>query len=160
MSAFWRFLAPKVPKSTQKALFGALRGRRPKLLKKHSVGHFQARAPEHSCKWRPGSQTKSPMFTNTPCRSTLALFRDLGPWGHFSRFSLTLQAGSSRKTFLIGRFGCGFFAYRWKLPAYSGAFLLTVDNFSFFAYSWSFLLTVLASLLTVGALLLTVGKRV
>ena len=35
-------------------------------------------------------------------------------------------------------FGCGFFAYSWKLPAYSGAFLLTVDNFSFFAYSWSF----------------------
>ena len=44
------------------------------------------------------------------------------------------------------------FAYSWKLPAYSGAFLLTVDNFSFSAYSWSFfLLTVLASLLTVGA---------
>ena len=34
--------------------------------------------------------------------------------------------------------GCGFFADSWKLPAYSGAFLLTVDNFSFFAYSWSF----------------------
>ena len=30
---------------------------------------------------------------------------------------------------------CGFFAYSWKLPAYSGACLLTVDNFSFFAYS-------------------------
>ena len=29
-------------------------------------------------------------------------------------------------------------AYSWKLPAYNGAFLLTVDNFSFFAYSWSF----------------------
>ena len=25
-----------------------------------------------------------------------------------------------------------------ELPAYSGAFLLTVDNFSFFTYSWSF----------------------
>ena len=36
------------------------------------------------------------------------------------------------------RFGCGFFAYSWKLPAYSGAFLLTVDNFSFFTYNWSF----------------------
>ena len=34
--------------------------------------------------------------------------------------------------------GCGFFAYGWKLPAYSRAFLLTVDDFSFFAYSWSF----------------------
>ena len=30
------------------------------------------------------------------------------------------------------------FAYSWKLPAYSGAFLLTVDNFSFLTYSWSF----------------------
>ena len=47
------------PKNTQKALFGALRGRCPKLLKKHSVGHFQARAPEQSCKWRPGSQKKN-----------------------------------------------------------------------------------------------------
>ena len=41
--------------------------------------------------------------------------------------------------------GGGFFAYNWKLPAYSGAFLLTIDNFSFiagnfsfFAYSFSF----------------------
>ena len=38
--------------------------------------------------------------------------------------------------------GCGFFAYSWKLPAYSGAFYLQ--------------LTILAFLLTVGALLLTV----
>ena len=34
--------------------------------------------------------------------------------------------------------GSGFFAYGWKLPAYSGAFLLTTDNYSFFTYSWSF----------------------
>ena len=39
---------------------------------------------------------------------------------------------------LVFSFGCGFFAYSWKLPAYSGAFLLTVDNFSFFTYNWSF----------------------
>ena len=50
--AFWGFWGPK---STRKALFGALRGRCPKLLKRHSMGHFQARAPQHSCKWRPGS---------------------------------------------------------------------------------------------------------
>ena len=32
-----------------------------------------------------------------------------------------------------------FFAYSWKLPAYSGAFLLTVDKFYlFFTYNWSF----------------------
>ena len=60
----------------------------------------------------------------------------------------------------VGCKKCRFFAYSWKLPAYSGAFLLTVDTFSFFTYSWSFSLTVLASLLTVGALLLTVGKCV
>ena len=46
-----------------------------------------------------------------------------------------------------------FFAYCWKLPAYSGAFLLTFDNFSFCTYSWSFLLTV-------GAFLLTMEKCV
>ena len=39
------------------------------------------------------------------------------------------------------------FAYSWKLPAHSGAFLLTVDNFSFFLTIEAFLLTVLASLL-------------
>ena len=37
--------------------------------------------------------------------------------------------------------GCSFFACSWRLPAYNGAFLLTVDNFSFFAYSWSFFFT-------------------
>ena len=34
--------------------------------------------------------------------------------------------------------GCNFYAYSWKLPAYNEAFLLTIDNFSFFAYNWSF----------------------
>ena len=58
-------------------------------------------------------------------------------------------------------FECGIFSYSWKLPAYSGAFLLTVDSFSVVYLQLElFLLTVLASLLTVGALLLTVGKRV
>ena len=52
--------------------------------------------------------------------------------------------------------GCSFFAYSWKLPAYSGAFFLTVDNLSFYTYNWSFLLTALAFLLTVGAFMLTV----
>ena len=56
--------------------------------------------------------------------------------------------------------GCSFFAYSWKLPAYSGAFLLTVANFSFLITVGAFLLTILASLLTVGAFLLTVGKCV
>ena len=29
-------------------------------------------------------------------------------------------------------------SYSWKLPAYSAAFLFTVDNSSFFTYNWSF----------------------
>ena len=46
----------------------------------------------------------------------------------------TVTASNSESNFI----GCSFFAYSWKLPAYSGAFLLTIDNFSFSAYSWSF----------------------
>ena len=34
--------------------------------------------------------------------------------------------------------GMQLFAYSWKLPAYSGAFLLATDNFGVFAHSWSF----------------------
>ena len=41
----------------------------------------------------------------------------------------------------IIQIGCGFFAYSWKLPAYSGAFLLAVDNSSFFITIGAFLLT-------------------
>ena len=48
--------------------------------------------------------------------------------------------------------GCSFFAYSWKLPAYNGAFLLTVDNFSL-----AFMLTIAAFALTIFAFLLTVG---
>ena len=33
--------------------------------------------------------------------------------------------------------GNGFFAHNWKLPAYSGAILLTIDKSSFFTYNWS-----------------------
>ena len=48
------------------------------------------------------------------------------------------------------------FAYSWKLPAYSGAFLITIDNFSCFAYSWSFFAYDFSFLLTAQAFLLTV----
>ena len=58
---FWRFWAQKAPKNTQKALFGALRARCSKALKKQ----FPARAPGHSCKWRPGSQ---PIRAHDPLR--------------------------------------------------------------------------------------------
>ena len=48
--------------------------------------------------------------------------------------------------------GCGIFAYSWKLPADSGAFLLTIDYFSVFLLTvGAFLLTALAFILTVGA---------
>ena len=59
-----------------------------------------------------------------------------------------------------GSNGCSFFACSWKLPAYSGPFLLTVANLSFFTYNWSLFATVVASLLTIGAFLLTAGKCV
>ena len=39
----------------------------------------------------------------------------------------------------------------WKLPAYSGAFVLTIDNFSFFTYNWSFFTNNNSVLLTNGA---------
>ena len=48
------------------------------------------------------------------------------------RVMLSLSSQRPRNT------GCSFFAYSSKLPAYSGAFVLTVDNFSFFTCSWSF----------------------
>ena len=62
---------------------------------------------------------------------------------------------AARKTF-----GCGFFAYSWKLPAYSGAFYLQFTLVAFLLTAGAFLLTVLASLLAVRACLLTVGKCV
>ena len=57
-------------------------------------------------------------------------------------------------------FDGGFSAYSWKLPAYGGAFLLTVDNFSLFTYSRCFFAYSFSLLLTVGAFLLTVEKCV
>ena len=50
-----------------------------------------------------------------------------------------------------------FFVYNWNFPAYSGVFLLTVDNFSFLltvgvflAYNFSFSTYSSSFLLTVG----------
>ena len=53
-------------------------------------------------------------------------------------------------------FGCGFFAYSWKLPAYSGFFWLTVGSFLLTVELFYLQLAILASLLTVGAFLLTI----
>ena len=59
MSAFWRLAPKECFLSAFWRLFWALRASCQKALKKPSVGHFRARAPGHSCKWRPGSQPKT-----------------------------------------------------------------------------------------------------
>ena len=51
-----------------------------------------------------------------------------------------------------------FFGHSWKLAAYSGAFLLAVDNFSFLLTVGAFLLQFLVFLLTVGAFFAYSGK--
>ena len=58
LSAVWlAFFSPKNAKKQPKStLWGALRARCPRTLKKHSVAHFPAWAAGHSCKWRLGSQ--------------------------------------------------------------------------------------------------------
>ena len=53
-----------------------------------------------------------------------------------SHWQTVISLGDTRNFHQI-ILGCAFFAYSWKLPAYSGAFLLTVDSFSFFACNWS-----------------------
>ena len=74
---------------------------------------------------------------------------------HSKHFELTVHSEMITKLIWMH-----VFAYNWKLPAYSGAFLLTIDNFSFFAYNWSFFAYNFSFLLTVGTFLLTVGKCV
>ena len=76
-------------------------------------------------------------------------------WGHFPSFSYFLGEVTANifpifpisgrrpeNPFPAGgqgpSFGCSFFAYSWKLPAYSGDFFLTVDHFSFLTYNSSF----------------------
>ena len=56
-----------------------------------------------------------------------------------------------------GYFGCGIFAYNWKLPAYSGAFYSQLAILAFSLTIGAFWLTILASLLTIEAFLLS-GK--
>ena len=57
--------------------------------------------------------------------------------------------------------GCNLFAFNWKLPAYSGAFLLTIVFGSFFIYRGSFpAYNFLAFFLMIEAFLLTMEKCV
>ena len=79
-------------------------------------------------------------------------------WWYFSR--LVFHGLPSRKKLESGKrkiMGCSLFlAYSWKLPAYSGVFLLTNDTFGCFTYSWkgAFCLQ-FYFLLTIGAFLLS-----
>ena len=72
---------------------------------------------------------------------------------HLSNFVRAVRGKWVRK-------GYSFSAYSWKLPAYSGAFLLTIVFGSFFAYSFSFFTYNFVFLLAVDSVLLTAGKRV
>ena len=80
---------------------------------------------------------------------------------HVSMFLIFL----SFAFFALVSSGCGFFAYSWKLPAYNGAFLLTIELsylqltiLAFLLTISTFLLTILAFLLTIGALFAYNGK--
>ena len=73
------------------------------------------------------SKKASPKSFGTDGRGQNLFFNYLGP------FSVDLAPRRTNYSF-----GCGFFAYNWKLPADSGALLLTIENFSLFTYNWSF----------------------
>ena len=61
--------------------------------------------------------------------------------GQISRFACSVlfwfPAMCPRKSHFshVFFYGCNFFAYSWKLPSYSWAFPLTVENFSVFTYN-------------------------
>ena len=67
------------------------------------------------------------------CTKPLQMPPGSAPVSLSTTYQRAQHTGRERK-----KLGCSFFGYSWKLPAYSGAFLLTVDNFSFFTYNWSF----------------------
>ena len=101
LSAFWRFWSLKTPKSTQKAVFGALRGRCPKLPKKHSGGALSGPGPK-----------------STPVNGG----RDRKVCAHFSApFGLSSQSPTpteGRRCFHIWRCCCQQFGcFRFQLPS-------------------------------------------
>ena len=93
------------------------------------VGRHQASVSNSSSLWTPLQGIGILDFWRRPVR----LPGNLG--GNILCFRFQIKAALQAQWITIG---CGFFAYNWKLPAYSGAFLLTIDNFSFCAYNWSF----------------------
>ena len=97
------------------------------------------------CRCFRGCEERSPCFQWVECKFVIfAVFIKMAPFWQGTKTRLQLFCLHCNS---------------WKLPAYSGACLLTVDNFSFFAHNWSFfLLTPSAFLLTSGAFLLTMGK--
>ena len=96
--------------------------------------------PEIIAKWIPRTLFyENNSQTIFPCNSLN--HKGIRDYSWFARVARTIRANSATKNplppTLFFLFGCGFFAYSWQLPTYSGAFLLTVDNFSFFTHSWS-----------------------
>ena len=81
--------------------------------------------------YQPSQSLHRSLFERSGCATVVSIH---------SQENSSYYSVSEMDTFvsLINYNGCSFFAYSWKLPAYSGAFLLTGANFSFFAYSWSF----------------------
>ena len=82
-------------------------------------------------------------------------------WGGVERLEKgrdTLMGNPFGTTTPVKNLDAAFFAYSWKLLAYSGAFVLTVAILAFLLTVGAFLLPALAFLLTVGAFVLTVGK--
>ena len=108
---------------------------------------------------RPIKEGKRPISAN-------GLFSGTPPWWKTAPLKRPIERSMIVKSkyfiiiFISNNFGCSFFAYSWKLPAYSGAFYLQLTIFCFFTYSWSVFAYSFSFLLTVGAFLLTVGKCV
>ena len=72
-----------------------------------------------------------------PSQTPIFCGKEINP--HFPRFRLgqseilrAANCGKSDVRCSSAAKDAAFFAYSWKLPAYSGAFLLTVDNLSLF----------------------------
>ena len=114
--------------------------------------------PSRFLEWLPGGVLAcspinlqgAPEQLQAAVRSKAAL---IGIWG-LPALPITKKGGANEKWQKSSCSGCSVFAYSWKLPAYIGAFLLTVDNLNFCAYNWSFFTYILRFLLTVGALCL------
>ena len=117
---FLALLGLKTPENTQKTLFGALRARLPKALGKHSLGHFPARAPEHSCKWRPGSQCKMFEQVLDSLKTLTSLDKEVRPFLLSDNSIWTIPFVSSRGDYSI-----------WRSWSYSSLAIIAFGAFAF-----------------------------